>query len=115
MRSAGSAWSRRPHGPGTHEAMARIDAIVLATNVEKVDYVETLQLLRADFATAMVPVVFLSGAEELVKFSYLKENQKYIDEAPAGATALVALTIFAVAMPETAAPPPPAANDAQKP
>ena len=33
----------------------------------------------------------------------------------AGATALVALTIFAVAMPETAALPPPAANDAQKP
>jgi MFS family permease len=33
----------------------------------------------------------------------------------AGATALVALTIFAVAMPETAALPPPAANNAQKP
>ena len=78
-------------GVSKARGMARIDAIVLATNVEKVDYVETLQLLRADFATAMVPVVFLSGTEELVKFSYLKENQKYIDEVPAGATALVIL------------------------
>jgi CheY-like chemotaxis protein len=75
-------------GVSKARGMARIDAIVLATNVDKVDYVETLQLLRSDFATAMVPVVFLSGAEERVKFSYLKENQKYIDEVPAGATAL---------------------------
>jgi CheY-like chemotaxis protein len=71
--------------------MARIDAIVLATNVDKVDYIETLQHLRSDFATAMVPVVLLSGAEERIKFSSLKENQKYLDEVPAAASALVIL------------------------
>lgn len=71
--------------------MARIDAIVLAANVEKIDYVETLQHLRADFATATVPVVILSGKAERVKFSTLKENQKFLDEVAADASAAAIL------------------------
>lgn len=66
--------------------MARIDGILLAANVENVNYVEVVQLLRNNFATAMVPIIILSAEAEPVAFSHLKKNQKYLAQAAAAAT-----------------------------
>jgi CheY-like chemotaxis protein len=74
-------------GVSLARTMPRIDAVVLATNVDNVAYTEVIQLLRTDFATALVPIVLVSGQDERVPFSFLKENVKYIDSVPAGATA----------------------------
>lgn len=73
-------------GVSRARAMSRIDGVLLAANVEKVGYVEVVQLLRTKFATAMVPILILSGDAEPVLFSHLKQNQKYIDQVGANAT-----------------------------
>ena len=67
------------------QGMARIDGILLAANVENVDYVNVVQMLRANFSTAMVPVVILGGDAEPVGFSYLKKNLPYLAQLPASA------------------------------
>ena len=74
-------------GVSMARSMPRIDMVVLATNVDNVAYTEVIQLLRTDFATAMVPIILLSGEAERVPFSFLKENVKYIDSVPAGSGA----------------------------
>ncbi|NIA22430.1 MAG: hypothetical protein GWP05_10805, partial [Anaerolineaceae bacterium] len=74
-------------GVSMARSMPRIDVVVLATNVDNVAYTEVIQLLRTDFATAMVPIVLLSGEAERVPFSFLKENVKYIASLPAGSGA----------------------------
>lgn len=65
--------------------MARIDGILLAANVDNVPYTEVIAQLRTDFATAMVPIILLSGEAERVPFSFIKQNQKYVDQIPADA------------------------------
>jgi len=84
-------WSVAAAGNGNEgisrgRGMARMDAVLLAVNVENVGYVDVIQLLRTDFNTAMVPIIVLSGEAEAVPFSHLKQNQKYIDQVPAAAS-----------------------------
>jgi CheY-like chemotaxis protein len=74
-------------GVSMARTMPRVDMVVLATNVDNVAYTEVIQLLRTDFATALTPIVLVSGSDERVPFSFLKENVKYIDSVPAGAAA----------------------------
>jgi len=90
FRKAGwnvSAAANGNDGVSLARTMPRIDSVVLATNVDNVAYTEVIQLLRTDFATALVPIVVVSGQDERVPFSFLKENVKYIDSVPAGSTA----------------------------
>ncbi|MBN2582897.1 MAG: response regulator [Planctomycetes bacterium] len=74
-------------GVSMARTMPRIDTVVLGTNVDNVAYTEVIQLLRTDFATALVPIVLVSGEDERVPFSFLKENVKYIDSVPVGTSA----------------------------
>jgi len=59
-------------------AMSRIDAILLSSRTQDVSHTKVVEAVRADYQTAMVPVLVLSYADDPVKASWLENKVRFL-------------------------------------
>jgi len=59
-------------------AMPRIDALILSSRLQNVQYGDVVSLLRSDYQTAMTPIVILSWSDDPIKSTWLEANIKYL-------------------------------------